>query len=287
MSGSETASLRMSMWSSYLIEHPPEEMVKTFAGRGWKFSELSSEHARMLLERGDPGKTGRRFRKFAEDNGFCFPQGHLYIAADIANPDESSRLKDMENLKRYSELFSAVGITAGVLHPGGANLAKNGASNENILELNIEPLAELLEFNRGGPVSICLENMLTFATTPDEIMSMVDYFPGENLSVCLDTGHLNITGGDCAGFVRRAGGKLKALHVHDSIGAEHDHIFPYGRGTIKWDDFIEALKSENYGGIFNFEVPGESKCPMDVKLAKLNYALELGKLMDASGRPRG
>ena len=44
------------MWSSYLIDLSPEEMTETFVEHGWRVSELSAEHARALLDRGDPSR---------------------------------------------------------------------------------------------------------------------------------------------------------------------------------------------------------------------------------------
>jgi hypothetical protein len=59
----------------------------------------------MLLDRGDPTKVGEEPRKFAEDQGFSFPQGHFYLTADIAHPDEKKRTEIMDDLKRWCDLF--------------------------------------------------------------------------------------------------------------------------------------------------------------------------------------
>ena len=42
-----------------------------------------------------------------------------------------------------------------------------------------------------------------------------------------------------------------------------------------------ALREVGYAGLFNFEVPGENRCPMEVRLAKLDYALALAQFMIA------
>ena len=42
---------------------------------------------------------------------------------------------------------------------------------------------------------------------------------------------------------------------------------------------MRALQFTGYDGLFNFEVPGESRCPKSVRALKLDYALGLAKSM--------
>ncbi len=267
--------MRLSMWSSYLYELSPEEMVQTFLQHGWECTELSTEHGWQLLDRGDPVRVGEEFRKFAEDQGFTFPQGHFYLKADIAHPDEKERAEIMDDLKRWCKLFAALDIKAGVLHPGGRGLRAMGVDPERIFECNIEALEKLSGFVKDGPTTICLEN----GGSIDRMLRLVSSVSGSELGICLDTGHLNMAGGNCADFVRKAGEKLKALHITDSIGERDDHIFPHGAGTINWVEFMDALREVGYEGIFNFEVPRENRCPVGIWLAKLDYARKLAELM--------
>jgi len=44
---------------------------------------------------------------------------------------------------------------------------------------------------------------------------------------------------------------------------------------------MKALREVGYRGLFNFEVPGENRCPPPVRLAKLDYALALANYMIA------
>ena len=59
----------------------------------------------------------------------------------------------------------------------------------------------------------------------------------------------------------------------------NDHIFPYGAGNIGWAELVSALYEVGYEGLFNFEVPRENRCPMEIRLAKLDYAHRLAELM--------
>jgi hypothetical protein len=43
------------------------------------------------------------------------------------------------------------------------------------------------------------------------------------------------------------------------------------------------LREVGYSGLFNFEVPGENRCPMTVREAKLDYARQLADYIIANG----
>jgi sugar phosphate isomerase/epimerase len=267
----------LSMWSSYLIELQPEKMVKTLVKHGWKYAELSDEHGWMLLDRGSPDKVGTEFRRFAENTGLSFPQGHFYITANIASTAKRKRAKLKDDLKIWCDLFAALNIKAGVLHPGSPSL--EDCSKKEAYELCAEMLEMILEHSKDMPFTICLENLIVDFMSIDELLLLIGMTRGgDRLGICLDTGHLNMNGGDCAEFIRIAGSRLKALHITDSI-RDTDHILPFSAGNIDWAEVIKALKDIGYDGAFNFEVPKENKCPTEIRLAKLDYALKLAKAM--------
>ena len=48
----------MSVWSWFLEGMSAKDMVRTFSAHGWNYSELSSEHGRELMARGDAARIG-------------------------------------------------------------------------------------------------------------------------------------------------------------------------------------------------------------------------------------
>ena len=286
-----------SMWTSYLVEWLPHDMVRCFAAHGWHSLELSDEHGHDLLKLGDPLKVGAELARFASDHGVSFPQGHFYLAtrgfrpedregrrvADIAPPEDTEFEQAMEDMRRWTDLFNALGVRAGVLHLGGWRLRAAGWSEERVFARRVEALTRVTEHARGGPTLICLENMGegSGVHTIEDFDRVLAAVPGEGVAICLDTGHANIAGVDIPDFVRRAGPRLEALHVADNLGRNDDHLLPYGRGTVPWSTTMAALREAGYEGLFNFEVPGENRCPKPVRLAKLDYALALAQWMVA------
>lgn len=279
----ENKTMQPSMWTSYLIRMPPRKMARAFARRGWRTLEMSDEHARILLKEKDPLKSGKKFRAFAADLGISFPQGHFYLACDIAPAGKSEFEAAMESMRRWVDLFSALGVRAGVLHPGGASLAARGWDKKKIFARRVEAVRRIAEYARGGPTLICLENLPDAGIErAEELLKIAAAAGMDNVAICLDTGHANISKVDPAPFILKAGPRLKALHIADNLGTRDDHILPHGRGTVKWPEVMKALRAIGYKGLFNFEVPGENRCPEPVLLAKLDYALKLAKWMIAN-----
>ena len=60
-------------------------------------------------------------------------------------------------------------------------------------------------------------------------------------------------------------------------------MMPYGRGTVDWDDVMAGLSEVGYAGLFNMEIPGEIRAPLDVKRMKLGYAKQVAEYMLGSG----
>ena len=45
--------MKISMWTSFLYEWQPEAAISVLARHGFSAAELSTEHAQMLLDRGN------------------------------------------------------------------------------------------------------------------------------------------------------------------------------------------------------------------------------------------
>lgn len=257
--------MRYSVWSSYYMELSPEAMVDAFLEAGFSCTELSDEHGFMLLERGTAEKVGREFRAYADARGFSFPQGHLWLRANLCDGQ-----KTVDILKNWLDLFLAMGIRAAVLHPGSIP----GADAGQVAQVRHQALTQLCSHLQGTDMSICLEN-LPGSDIPMSagLVETVRAVGSSHLGICLDTGHLNFTADkeSPSAFIRRCGPLLQALHIADNEGASDQHMMPYGRGNVDWEDVIRGLAEIGYQGLFNLEVPGERLCPAPVKRAKLDY----------------
>jgi sugar phosphate isomerase/epimerase len=139
----------------------------------------------------------------------------------------------------------------------------------------------LTAYLKGSDVHICLENLFTHTQTCSQLLSLIERAGNDNLGICLDTGHLNLADRDQAAFIRQAGTYLRALHITDNQEKMDEHILPFARGTVDWLTVVRSLDKIHYGGLFNYEIPGENKAPLSIRLAKLDYIKEMTRCLFA------
>ena len=273
--------MRTSVWSSYLFELKPEKMVDVFLEHGLDCSELSHEHGLMILERGKAENVGKKFKNFCDLRGFSFPQGHFDLEANLSETDRKKRIKLLDNLKRWCDLFNAIGIKAGVIHACSFPEGKAVKLKRSEYGRAAEMLDELLCYSKGMSFTICLENLTVNFNNMDELSALIETVEnGKKLGICLDTGHLTMTGGSFSEFLRKAGRRLKALHITDCMGADFDHILPFAGGRADWKKLMAELKKLRYNGLFNFEIPRETRCPIEIRHKKLDYIIALADEME-------
>lgn len=263
--------LKTSIWSHYFHGRSPEEKLKEIAGCGYRYAELSTEDGAELLTRGDPETTGARFREEAEALGIELLQGHLMLEADILNRAH------VEGLKSWIALFYAAGVRNMVLHYG--RYPSTTIPPEQLLRQRAEALSQLIRL-LPADACICLENLGSpYDKDCAHLLRLIDALGSDQLGICLDTGHLNLCGGDPAAFVVQAGSRLRALHIADNEGFYDQHLMPYGRGTVPWERFMRALNASGYQGLFNYEIPGECQIPLELRREKLRYLLKVAGYM--------
>lgn len=266
--------MKLSMWTSYLINMTPEDAIRTFAEHQWPSVELSTEHSESLLQRGDAEAAGKAFVQHATDLGVQIKQGHLKLHSDIVGDGP----KGLDELKQWLDLYLTIGINRAVLHPSGVRLFRDGATVEELRDAQADAIAVLTKHVASTDLVICLENT-GVSQQVEHLLALVNAVGGDNLAICLDTGHLNMHDGNQGEFIRAAGHHLKALHIADNDGSGDQHLLPFGRGRVDWANVMSALDEIGYTGHFNFEVPGENRCPENILMEKLDYAHRVGSMM--------
>ncbi|MBQ8402207.1 MAG: sugar phosphate isomerase/epimerase [Clostridia bacterium] len=267
--------MKYSVWSYYLREFSPEEQIGKYMDCGFRYAELSDEDGFILLDRGPGAKVGAELKKYADACGFSYPQGHLWLRANITADDY---MDTVDKLKNWLDMYHALDIKAAVLHTG----RNPDISPEEMDARRIKALTALTDYIKGTDITICLENLTNDLDHSGPILDLIDRVGSDHLGVCLDTGHLNLRPGESQyDFIRNCGSRLKALHIADNEGQTDQHMMPYGRGRVNWNDVICGLREIGYTGLFNLEIPGEANGPMEVKLAKLRYVHEICKYMTA------
>ncbi len=102
----------------------------------------------------------------------------------------------------------------------------------------------------------------TVCSRPEELRAMIDELGSSRFCACPDLGHVALTGKDTGdtpgGFVRKLGGTVEILHLHEVDGIDDSHAAPFtfSEAAMDWADIRAALHEIDYAGTYNFEVGG-------------------------------
>ena len=185
---------------------------------------------------------GRQKRLFSS-HGIEVSQCHAPWRAPKDNDPEERKLWVLA-MKKAIRGAHALGCHRFVVHPLMPYM-DSGEHREEVWEMNEKFLSELADYAKEYDVTICLENMpfpVFPIATAEDCVRMVDKLNRANLKICLDTGHAAIfEGAHVARAVRTIADRLEAVHIHDNMGYQDEHLFP-GEGIIDWEEFALALK---------------------------------------------
>lgn len=121
-------------------------------------------------------------------------------------------------------------------------------------------------------------------TTAQDMRALLLDIGSTHVSLCLDTGHANISGQDIPAMIRLYGSDLKTVHLNDNYGNirpvyEDLHLFP-GYGAIEWKPIFAALREVVFAGVINMEPIAELKrMPNSIRLVQLRAAADTLRLL--------
>src|SRR5579863_901698 len=158
-------------------------------------------------------------------------------AINVVHPEKSRRIDAMDEIKRALETAEHLPFKKLVMHLG----EKYEAWSPRTMEYATTALEHLGAFARPLGVSVLVENLTSEATTPENLVTMLEMAHLDQIGVCLDLGHAHIAPG-IAEAISTLGKRIGEIHVHDNHGLTDEHLWP-GDGTIDWPITLEALKS--------------------------------------------
>lgn len=197
-------------------------------------------------------------KAFAQSAGIVISQAHgpwCWPPPDGSEQERAARLEEMKKAVIITSLLGCKNLVIHPIMPYGIEDLKLKKEQET-WDLNIAFFRKLAAFAKQNDVVICLENMpmRDFSiATPERILEFVKEINDEYLQICLDTGHVSVFPDLSVGDeIRRLGGYIKALHIHDNKGDDDTHLYPT-KGIIDWSDFVDALEEIGYSGVLSLE----------------------------------
>jgi sugar phosphate isomerase/epimerase len=158
-------------------------------------------------------------------------------AVNVLHPDKARRIDAMDEIKRALEAAEHIPLRNLVVHLG----ERDDEWSPRTIEYALSALEHLGAFARPLGVRLLVENLLSEATTPEHLVTILQMGRLTNVGICLDLGHAHITVGT-ANAIRTLGDRIATVHVHDNHGMKDEHLWP-GGGTINWPATAEALQA--------------------------------------------
>ena len=224
-----------------------------------------------------------RHKALIASHGMEVSQAHApWRTPKDGDPEERKRW--LEAMKKSIRGTKTLGCHRFVVHPLFPYM-ESAEHPEEVWAMNEEFIGALADYAKDYGVTVCLENMpfpVFPIATVEHCMDMLDRLGRDNLRICIDTGHAAIfKGSDVASAVRLVGDRLEAVHIHDNMGKEDEHLIP-GDGIINWDDFAAALKEIGFGKVISLETsPKHGKYPREEwearEIALVNIAKNLAE----------
>ncbi len=206
-------------------------------------------------------KVLREHRALIESVGLSVSQAHAPWRYPSQDATPEGRAMWLEAMKKAIYGTHVLGCSRFVVHPLMPYFDK-GDHPEEVWALNEVFFANLADYAKEYGVTVCAEN-LPFPeyplTTVEQVCEIVDKLDKDNLKVCLDTGHAAIFFGARVGdAVRYIGKRLEAVHIHDNMGKEDEHLIP-GEGIVDWNDFAAALGEIGFDKVVSLETSAKHK----------------------------
>lgn len=211
----------------------------------------------------------RRLKEYADKLGIGIEQTHGRITG--VKKDEKFNADFIKSAKMDCIATKELGAKYCVMHAITSMVFGADAPDELMYSVNNKMFADILPFAVKEDIIIATEtfgdapglgcneffgDMTHFINSYEKLANVPEF--SKHFCICMDTGHTHrstrFEGNPKVGdVIRKMGGAIKVLHLHDNDGYKDQHKIPM-TGTLDWKDTISALCEIGYDGAYNLEV---------------------------------
>lgn len=201
-----------------------------------------------------------------EELGFACTVHLPFLWLDGASLNELIRRATLESMRVIAKATQSLHIESYVLHLWGmwsslmAGVQDLARDEQQGLLSEILRAAERTLMELGDvlpPMTVCVENLEHF---PFECV--VPIIERQGMRICLDVGHLAVSGGDAQEFLVKHYDLIGEIHLHDAVPKGkggpglRDHL-ALGKGKVDYEGFMENLGERGYDKVLILEVNTE------------------------------
>ncbi len=221
-----------------------------------------------------------------EKLGLDVSQGHSFVYRSAESTDLSiDRAWYEERIRRCILAAGTLGVRWLVVHPLDFHEDKvyDYEKNKGYNIRYWEPFVALAQKHQVG---IAFENLFPsghlsqrYCSQVEDLIELADAYNSPYVGICWDTGHAGVAGQDQYKSIKKAGKRIKALHLHDNHLAPKgdEHLLPHF-GKVPWEEVYQALAEIDYQGVVALEVKeGILQSPPPLTPALLAYMKNIGE----------
>lgn len=231
----KTRKLGTFIWFGYRI--PIKERVRLIREAGFETVLHWWDDSFIDVEGVTKEEQAEMIRKeglLIENAHLCFTHVNELWLDTVNGEDLLARyLSDIESMAKNE-------IPIAVMH------TTTGRNPPQVSPLGMDRFKRIAEKGQSCGVRIAVENV-RFPEITDEVLAAID-----SLGFCYDSGHDFIWSETPYERMKKYGGRLWAVHLHDNMGVNDDHL-PPGDGKLNWDMVLEGIESSSYQGSFTLE----------------------------------
>jgi sugar phosphate isomerase/epimerase len=243
------------------------DVVVKMKDTGVEAVEISDYHAGFDYEGSD---SFSRLSQVLVDFGLQVNSLHAHLKdhdpdCDLTSTDPDQRSHVRDAYRRAIHVLQAIGGDILLTHDIAIPEANDPLQAEKrvALLMNLKDIAVYAEHRN---IRIAVENLgYGYHRVPTRLVALVEELGQENIGLCIDTGHRNLSGNP-AEAILTAGQHLFTTHIHDNYGKQDEHLLPR-RGNIDWSGVMQALQAINYPGVFVYELTH----PKDLQEIEKNF----------------
>ena len=230
-------------------------------------------------------KKAYALREEAEKLGVTFVQSHAPFVPRrsliVHTAEEVEHFRQMlMRSQRISEICAVPNI---VIHP----LSEGNSTMEDFdshVRYNYEFYDEFLSSCDKSGICACFENLpLGYGQYAAQILALMNGQNIHNVAACWDFGHGQIaypkrawSDADQAAAIKSLKGHIRAVHVHDNLGKDDNHLLPF-LGIVKWEKVLPALRVAGFTGDLVFEIKQNEGMPYDLMDDSMGFCAKVGE----------
>ncbi|MGM0441857.1 MAG: sugar phosphate isomerase/epimerase family protein [Elusimicrobiota bacterium] len=225
--------------SNFYLKKNPDQILSWALENEFDGIELFADVPNFYVDDFDEGI----LRRYARASGKLKYTVHSPIyGINIAAVNPGILRESLRQIIKVMEWSSIIDIEYFVIHPGVMPVDEEEVRGK-ILDIVHDSIDKILRHADNFNIKMVVENIgLNKLCLDYNINILKSFIEKENLGLCLDVGHGNISG-QIPEILTSMSEKIESIHISDNYGKEDEHN-PVGKGSVCWTEIVKLIERD-------------------------------------------